>query len=315
MLTMTRVLRALGHCDKALRKLAARTGALYALHFARHYNDYYKAEYFAGNLDDLVERYRTADADARSSLDVTFDRIADGLVMPNGVRKTTYINRLSQTITDVLSNVSLPRREIRILDVPSSTGAATIHNINLIKERYSVQSYILGDLYHKILYDPRRGCVFDEAGNLLQVAFKRWYFGINKAHKSGDQYTLLSAMMLMPHSVAAWLLVRLYRFQPDQRYKELLLIHPRVELLLHDGICRLEVVDVFKPIPGSYDLILSFNLLQRNYFSSDVIASGVANLTEALADGGLLVTGNTESFWAVQKDGSSLVTRLRKGTF
>ena len=44
--------------------------------------------------------------------------------------------------------------------------------------------------------------------------------------------------------------------------------------------------------PGRYDLILSFNLLQRSYYPPDIIEAGVQNLAASLCEGGLLIIGN-----------------------
>jgi chemotaxis methyl-accepting protein methylase len=74
-------------------------------------------------------------------------------------------------------------------------------------------------------------------------------------------------------------------------------------------------MDVFQPISGSYDLILSFNLLQESYFPRETIEAGISNLAASLNEGGLLIMGNTESFLALQKKGGSLIPRLREGSF
>ena len=85
------------------------------------------------------------------------------------------------------------------------------------------------------------------------------------------------------------------------------------EALVSAGRMRPARMDVFGPIEGTYDLILSFNLLQRNYFPADRIALGVENLGRALEEDGLLVIGNTESFAALRKRDGRLVPVLGEG--
>ena len=54
----------------------------------------------------------------------------------------------------------------------------------------------------------------------------------------------------------------------------------------------------FRGFRAATTVILSFNLLQRNYFPAEVTARGVDHLAAALTDAGLLVMRNTESFAA-----------------
>ena len=83
-----------------------------------------------------------------------------------------------------------------------------------------------------------------------------------------------------------------YRFEPINTYRRLVIVHPEVERILGEGVCRLAEMDIFEPIPGRYDLILSFNLLQPSYFPAAKIDAGVRNLALSLCEGGLLIIGN-----------------------
>lgn len=303
----------------AIRRPVAGTGLSYVVNYLIDYGDKHRIENFAGNLGEVKAAYRDADRMRRAQLTRQFDAIVDRLVMPNGVRKTTYAERLRQTVSTILSDnrFSLPRSEIRVLDVPASTGVASLQSYALLSERYRIASYVLGDLYHRVLYDEQRRCVFDEQGNLLQVGSKNRYFSIYREHASGDRYTLLSACLLLPHGVASWCLRKCYRFQSGNEYARPLVVHPDVERLVAEGIFRIQEMDVFRPIPGGerYDLILSFNLLQRNYFPPATIAAGVNNLAAALDEAGVLVMGNTESFEVLQKRRGVLTSLMRQGTF
>jgi hypothetical protein len=299
----------------SFRLRVVRTGLPYAASFMLRYRERHRIANFAGNLQALQASYPGASADARAPLLKQFDSIVDALVMPNAVTKTSYANRLSRSLSAVLSAVPLPGTEIRVLDLPASTGVASLQSLALLRQRYRVISYVLGDKYHRILYDVRRRCIFDEQGNLLQVGFRQYYFSIYRGHVSGDEYTLLSSCLLFPHSVLAWYLRKRYRFEQRSDYLRLLVVHPEVETLLDQNILHLKVMDVFQPIEGRYELILSFNLLQRNYFPPDRITAGVNNLAESLCEGGVLVLGNTEAFLALQKQNGSMIPRVREGTF
>jgi hypothetical protein len=281
------------------------------------YSECYHIVKFAGNLDQLKVAYASSSPEARANLSYQFDTIVDKLTMPNGVTKTTSANRVELYLSAVLSAIQLPRSEIRVLDLPASAGHSSLRSLAQLQESYRVNSYVLGDKYHTILYDPRRQCVFDEQGNLLQVAFKGLFFGLYRIGYLGDclHYTFLRTAFAFPHSFIAWYLRKRYAFELSDEYRRVLVVHPEVEQLLGRSVFSLQEMDVFRPIPGSYDLILSFHLLLGSYFPPDTISTGVKNLAGSLSEGGLLIMGNSESFVALQKQDGSLVSRLREGNW
>jgi hypothetical protein len=300
---------------KRVRQPVVRTGLPYAASFLSSYSERHRIANFAGNLEELKVAYSDTRAEARAELSRQFDSVVDALVMPNDVKKTTYANRVTRSLSAVLSAVQLPNSEIHVLDLPASTGVASLQSLTVLREKYRVTSYVLGDKYHRILYDRRRRCIFDEHGHLLQVAFRKYYFSVYRGHASGDEHTFLSKCLLFPHSVMAWYLRKRYGFKLGREYRQLLVVHPEVEKLLDQGIFHLQEMDIFQPIPGCYELILSFNLLQRNYFPPDTIKAGVDNLTASLSEGGVLILGNTESFLALQKQNGSIIPCLHEGSF
>jgi hypothetical protein len=282
---------------------------------APHYSEFHRIANFAGNLEALKVAYANGSPEKRNDLLRQFNSIVDQLTMPNGVTKTTYADRLEPSLSAVLSAIQLTHSEIRVLDLPASTGAASLRSLAQLQERYRVTSYVLGDMYHTILYDPRRRCVFDEQGNLIQVAFTRLFFSLYRVGVSGNRYHLLTAALAFPHRLIAWYLRKHYPFRPDTLHRRLLVVHPEVEQLLGQRLFSLQEMDVFRPLPGRYDLILSFHLLHRNYFPPDAVTNGVKNLAASLSEGGLLIVGNTESTVALQKRDHSLTFRLREGNW
>jgi hypothetical protein len=279
-----------------------------------HYSEVHRIARFAGNLESVAAAYAAAsNAEVKTNLSQQFDAIVDQLTMPNGVTKTTYADRYTSTLSAALAVVQLPRLEIDVLDLPASSGIACLSSLALLQENYCVKSYVLGDRYHGVLYDPNRRCVFDEQGNLLQVGFRRFFFSLYRCGILGGRKAFFVRCASFPHRVVAWLFRWHYRFEPKGRYQRLLLVHPRVRQIIDRGVCRLEEMDIFEKIPGRYDLILSFHLLQRLYFSQTAIEAGIRNLAAALSEGGLLIVGNADSFVAYQEQNGSLVPRLREG--
>ena len=280
-----------------------------------HYTEMHRISNFAGNLEQLKVAYAASSPEAKADLSDQFDSIVDQLTMPNGVTKTTYSKRLASSLSAVLSAIKLTRSEIRVLDLPASTGHASLQCFAQLQETYRVISYVLGDMYHTVLYDPHQKCIFDEKGNLLQVAFKRLFLSIYRVGVLGDRYTFLTAVLAFPHSIMTWYLRKRYPFKLRDGYRRLLLVHPEVEALLGQGVFSMREMDVFRAIPGRYDLIVSFHLLHCNYFSPDEISIGVKNLAASLTEGGLLIMGNSEAVVALQKQDNSLIPRLREGNW
>jgi hypothetical protein len=280
-----------------------------------HYSEFHRIAHFAGNLDHLKVAYANSGAETKQILSRQFDAIVNQLTMRNGVTKETFANRLEDDLSAVLSAIQLPHAKLRVLDLPSSTGIACIRSLAQLQERYQIASYVLGDKFHAILYDPLRHCVFDDHGNLLQVGFNHVFFSAHRVGVSGSRYTFLTKVLAFPHRVIAWYLRKRFRFNPDAPHKRLLVVHPAVEQLLGQSAFSLQEIDVFQPIPDRYELILSFNLLSLYYFTSDAISVGVKNLAASLTEGGFLILGTWESVAAFQKSEGSLIVRFRQGNW
>jgi hypothetical protein len=304
-------------CPEGLRRALQRTGIPHVVGVLARYRRAHSEANFAGSLLELKADYARGPAKRRPALSARFDAIVYGLVMPNGVRKTTYSRRQEEVLSKVLAHEGciLNGGAIRVLDVPSSAGMDSLHSYAMLRERYAIASYVLGDLCFEIVYDPRRRCVFDEEGNLLQVGLSKRFFAIYRAHVSGDIYTWLTRLLLLPLDLYASYLKKRYPHTENGGNIRIRVVHPDVEALVSDGVLRLAKMDVFEGIDGTYDLILSFNLLQRNYFPPERIALGVENLGRALAEDGLMVIGNTESFVVLRKRGGQLLSLVREGVF
>lgn len=302
-------------CPKGLRRALQRTGIPYVIGFVARYRRAHSDANFAGSLLELKADYARAPAERRPALSARFEAIVYGLVLPNGVRKTTYSRRQQEVLSKVLAHegCTLNGGAIRVLDVPSSAGMDSLHSYAVLSERYPIASYVLGDLCFEIVYDPRRRCVFDEEGNLLQVRLGKRFFAIYRARVSGDNYTWLTRLLVLPLDLYASYLKKRYPHTESEGNFRIRVVHPDVEALVADGVLQLAKMDVFENINGTYDLILSFNLLQRTYFPPERIALGVENLGHALAEGGLMVIGNTESFVVLRKRGGQLLPLVREG--
>jgi len=285
------------------------------LSYIRTYDETHDIGNFAGSLVVVHQQYSRSSADQKERHAKQFDKIMDCLVMVNGVQKTTHPLRQHSILAKVLADEQCrPQKSaITVLDVPSSTGVAALDSIAMLSQSYIIRAYVLGDLCFHINYDTGRECVFDEDFNLLQVKVEKRFFSIHRGHKWGDVYTPLARVLLFPHDVIAWYLKRKYVYSTKSHTVPIHLIHPEVNARLRRGDFRLSRMDVFNGIGGHYDLILSFNFLQRNYFPGEQIARGLQNLTNALNEQGFLIVGNDENFSVAQKREGNLVVIKEEG--
>ena len=291
------------------------TGIPYVLGYLWRYRSAHDVANFAGELPTLCRQYRSGPPAQRHAAAERFDAIMDRLTMVNGVRKTTYYARLEHVLDRVLSDerLRLEAGSLSVLDIPASAGHASIGLYKRLSKRYEIGRYTLADLYTRLLHDRARGCVFDEDGELIQKRFRRIYYSLYRPHASGDVYGMAARLALLPFDAVSRLLRALYPFASEEEYEEIPLLHPELKSWVQRGIFELRRMDVFGAIEGKYDIVLSFNLLQRNYFPPAMIERGLHNLGGALNEGGLLVLGNTESFRVYRKWDRELVLIRAEG--
>jgi hypothetical protein len=291
--------------DSALRWF----GLAYASSYIATYNEIHDHSNFAGNLLALQQQYPRSSAGEKEKIAEQFNKIMNSLVMPNGVNKATRPMRYHSILAKVLADerCRLQKSAVTVIDVPSSSGVVDLDIFAILSQYYTIRAYVLGDLCFNLYYDPDRECVFDEDFNLLQVKMEKRFFSIYRGHSLGDMYSPLSRALLFPLDVVAWYLKKKHVYSTNNRIVPLFLIHPDVQARLSKGDFSLSKTDVFKDIGEHYDLILSFNLLQRSYFTEEQIARGVQNLTEALNEQGFLIMGNDGFCSVAQKREGKLV--------
>ena len=148
--------------------------------------------------------------------------------------------------------------------------------------------------------------MFDEEGHLLQVRTDQGFVSVHRPFVMGNEQSSLVRFLMSSLDRRRRALQEQFPWQADRDYTRVRLLHPEVERAIVDGRLQVRTCDVLKPIEGQFDLILSFNLLQKNYFPDAQIAQGVENLGRCLNEGGVLVLGDTTTFTVYRKLGESL---------
>lgn len=298
-----------------LRVGLRRSGVQYLAGYLARYRQVHAADRFAGTLPALAQRYALADPAGRDELMRRFDAVLDSLVLPNGVRKTTYPRRQSGALAAFLARPERPPdgAPLRVLDLPSSSGAASLDTLRLLRARFRVDMYVLADLCQEVWLDDAAGCVYDGEGRLLQVRTRSGFFSIHRSFSGGDAYSALTRVALLPFALRARRLARTHP-RPARELVPIPLVHPEVQEMAGRGEVRVRSMDVFAmDVREEFDLVVSFNLLQRSYFTVDEIEAGTRSLTRAVVDGGFLLTGNSESFGIARKVDGRLCWLHREG--
>jgi hypothetical protein len=289
------------------------TGLHHCFNYLADYRWIHRPEHFAASILPLQKEFEQADEHRKRELSDQFVQIVEGIVLNNGVKKTTSFLRQSAILSQVLPGLKLSGDPITVLDVPSSIGIASLATYDLVSARWPIASYVLGDLSFELIYDKDTDCVFDACGDLLQVGGRRSFFSVYRPAFSSGRSNVLSTLILSPLHLRSWYTKRKYRLVSNRPGISIALLHPEVEKRVKDGIFHLQKTDIFSAAEGKYDLILSFNLLVTRYFPREKIAIGRANLAQALNEGGALVMGDDTSHQVFQKINGQLVLVRSEG--
>jgi hypothetical protein len=223
-------------------------------------------------------------------------RLVNALIFPNGVRKSTRINRNSNLLKQLIQAGHLDTLppEITVLDMGASVGIDASGNLDVLARNRKVSRYVMADLYTELLYETATQRIFDQDGMLLQQALKEGFFAFYFEFK----YRIEPLFHWRNLQRTRRMKRKLRGIFPDQKHTITIpLIYP--EAKEHPVIQSIRA-NVFQPIHERYDVILCMNLLQRRYFSDTEIERGNQNLAEALNPGGLLITGVTDAYQLIR---------------
>lgn len=225
--------------------------------------------------------------------------ICDALILPNGTRKTTGPARNGPLVRTLRDRGLLGERDhVRVLDVGASAGLDALSTCAILGERWKVDEYVLGDLHTAVLYDDDRGLVFDEDGNLLQIARGRGYVAMHFSYAFEFQRYTHAAKKIRPWVMRA---TTARDLRPPPHARRLPIVHPALRLGAADSPFRVRRMDVFAPIEGRFDFVICLHLLVGRYFTPAQIDEGVANLSRGLSVGGTLLVGSREDFRLVTR--------------
>jgi hypothetical protein len=228
--------------------------------------------------------------------------ILHSLIFPNGVRKTTAPGRNSERINRIARTYLTGRKELKVIDVGSSSGLDASETVRRLSSTYRVTRYVLADLYPGVHYDPQSGVVYDEDGHPLQLSLGPFgFFSFHFSHNFAWQVPLSLAERIVAESLKSLV--------PEPgATKELLLADPSLMDAAGSLLPPFELIrfNVFKSkLDSEFDLVVCLHLLVERYFGERTIDRGIGNLKELVAPGGLLVAGDLEGprVWRKKSNG------------
>lgn len=242
-----------------------------------------------------------------------FERVA----LPNGTFKTTNANRLDDLNAAVLPYIAqLPDRPLKIMDVSISSGLSTREWYESLIENHITFDMVGTDLtvYSSLVsLTPRLAVLVDRDRNILHVDA----FGRGAPPRADGLLGIATGMIRMMFSAAMMLDRRLPPLQGRVREGargHLLKCEPIT--LLTRGLSQLESLHVLEEdlldaeradFKHAFHIVRAANILNRSYFSEQVLRQIARKLRDRLQPNGLLIVCRTE------RDGRNNATVFQSG--
>jgi hypothetical protein len=257
-----------------------------------------------------------------------FERVA----LPNGTRKTTSANRLDDLNAAVLPYIAqLPGRPLKIMDVSISSGLTTREWHDFLTENHISFDMVGTDLtvYSSLVsLTSRLAVLVDRDRNILHVDA----FGRGAPPRADGVLGIATGMIRMMFGAAMMVDRRLPPLQGRVREAakgHLLKCEPIT--LLTRGLSQLESVHVLEEdllaaerpdFKHAFQVVRAANILNRSYFSEQVLLQIARKLRDRLQPNGLLIVCRTERngrnnatlFQSSPQSGLRVLLRLGRGS-
>lgn len=243
-------------------------------------------------IDDID---RLGDQRAREAL---FERIVDA----RGAFKRTYRDRFAAfdaLVIDCWQRAGSSTSNVRVLDAAVSDGSTSMALIEAVDRmaagRFSFTATDLDGRYLKVWDEaaPQRRVIVSEAGEVVQIVLPPFLFTLRES-----RYLFPINRLMRPSAqrFAAQLLARWRAGEAGVSSREVLLFAPdfrrRVET---DERVSFRAWDILKPWSGDKaTCVRAMNVLNPGYFDAAQMRRVVANLFEAVENGGLLAMGSND---------------------
>lgn len=220
------------------------------------------------------------------------DEFYRGILLPNGVYKTTHAHRMDDLLPQVLSRVTSNLGDhARILDVACSSGVSTaeLHRaLRKVSPACTTRGTDLMLFANYVCREDGVGMLLDGDGHLLQVELGRW--------ASPWKWRPRDRALRPLRSLRARQVVRadletfrdaVHRPRPGYRVQRISFLSSLA--LGVDGL-QFEEEDIMAPrVHGPFDLIRAANILNDDYFDRAVLREMATALAARLVPGGWML--------------------------
>jgi len=216
-----------------------------------------------------------------------------GLLMRNGVYKTTAAHRMDDLLPPLVASARTLTQPVRILDVACSSGVSTLEMHQAMLDAGIAAETVGTDLALHAQYSRRDdgggAMVFNSAGQVIQVEIGNWAspWRWRPRDLALRPFTVLRARRMVARESDDF---RQGRGSTVERFDLLSTRTRDVPGLSFDE------EDILAPrVPGPFGVIRAANLLNPSYFADRQLAAMIAALRARLAPGGLLLVARTDA--------------------
>ena len=215
------------------------------------------------------------------SLDV-HDKLIRYFRYGDATGKETYFGRFDDLDKHIMKHL---RNNMSFHDIGCSSGVTSLDLLEKCKKSKIKLNLTISDKYTKLYFTGtffRK--IYDTSRNLKQI-----YIGRLLLDKNISPLFFLSKFLFYPFSMLISKNLDLSNF------RQISLMIPTIKVL-HDSN-DLEIVDydIFSTPTRKFNFVRCMNLLNRSYFSNDLIILGLRNLIQSLSQNGLLLIGRTDT--------------------
>lgn len=238
-----------------------------------------------------------------------YDRLVEGICMPNGVWKLTQHGRLralDAAVVRILQERYAAGTPLLVYDLAASTGATSVEFFRTLKERFDV-AFIASDLYRDLVAVRSRrwpvAIIFDGCGKEVQYVLGPFVFPaalaesraypVNRALKATLRRHFAPVARAVLHKVIPGRLEPFKGIDVDgyEVVKLPILTRDTLDAIAARDGFTFDEWNILKPLPRRAHIVRAMNILTEDHFPDAERARAVTNCVEAVLPGGLFIVG------------------------
>jgi hypothetical protein len=269
-----------------------------------------------------------------------YDTVIRLVRMANGTWRDTFPGRLTaldEQVASIVRQRSWTSAPLRVADVGASSGATSVELYETLR-RVRAVDFVASDRWRDVFaVRPVAGgptVVLDADGNPVQYVVggfvlpgqgeEPWFYPVNRVlRRRMERGPLAGARAALAACDRTGLTDFSSRTLGGLEITRVPLLSPDcLRCVCERADFRFEVADVLRTLPWTVDVLRAVNILTPFHFEPTALRVAVATCLEAVAEGGLLVLGRSQSdraadlrttIWERASDGLRVLARLGGG--